>query len=96
MPEESITTLEERRARLCRELATIGGMRSGSLTARCRRCGKTGCGCAPPGEAQRGPVLSLTRAADSAAATRTAGSGEPPTPPDGALTNPTCAPLPDG
>ena len=34
MPEESITTLEERRARLCRELATIGGMRSGSLMAR--------------------------------------------------------------
>ncbi len=84
MPEESITTLEERRARLCRELATIGEMRSGSLMARCRRYGKIGCGCAPPGEAQRSPMLSLTRAANSAAATRTTGNGEPPTPPDGA------------
>ena len=37
MPEESITPLEQRRARLCRELATIGEMRSGSLVARCRR-----------------------------------------------------------
>ena len=33
MPEESITAFEERRARRCRELATIGEMRSGSLMA---------------------------------------------------------------
>ena len=61
MPEESIAALEQRRAHLCRQLASIGEMRSGSLMARCRRYGKTtGCGCAPPGKAQRGPVLSLT------------------------------------
>ena len=41
MPEESIAALEQRRAHLCQQLASIGEMRSGSLMARCRRCGKT-------------------------------------------------------
>ena len=70
MPEESIAALEQRRAHLCRQLASIGEMRSGSLMARCRRCGKTGCGCAPPGKAQRGPVLSLTRKQSGKTVTR--------------------------
>ena len=70
MPEESIAALEQRRAHLCRQLASIGEMRSGSLMARCRRCGKTGCGCAPPGKAQRGPVLSLTRKESGKTVTR--------------------------
>ena len=70
MPEASITSLEDRRDRLCQELATIGEMRSGSLAARCRRCGKTGCGCAPPDEAARGPVLSLTRKESGKTVTR--------------------------
>ncbi len=66
MPEESIAALEQRRAHLCRQLASIGEMRSGSLMAR----GKTGCGCAPPGKAQRGPVLSLTRKESGKTVTR--------------------------
>ena len=70
MPEESIAALEQRRAHLCQQLASIGEMRSGSLMARCRRCGKTGCGCAPPGKAQRGPVLSLTRKQSGKTVTR--------------------------
>ena len=70
MPEESIAALEQRRAHLCQQLASIGEMRSGSLMARCRRCGKTGCGCAPPGKAQRGPVLSLTRKESGKTVTR--------------------------
>ena len=60
MPDEPIAALEQRSAHLCWQLVSIGEMRSGSLMARCRRCGKTGCGCAPPGKAQWGPVLSLT------------------------------------
>ena len=70
MPDESIAALEQRRARLCQQLASIGEMRSGSLMARCRRCGKTGCGCAPPGEAPRDPVLSLTRKQSGKTVTR--------------------------
>ena len=31
MPEESIAALEQRRAHLCQQLASIGEMRSGSL-----------------------------------------------------------------
>ena len=46
------------------------GVADGALPARCRRCGKTGCGCAPPGEAQRDPVLSLTRKESGKTVTR--------------------------
>ena len=62
--------LERRRAELCSQLASIGEMRSGSLTERCRRCGRARCGCAPAADAGRGPVLSLTRKRSGKTATR--------------------------
>ena len=70
MPDEQIAPLERRRAELCSQLASIGEMRSGSLTERCRRCGRARCGCAPPADAGRGPVLSLTRKRSGKTATR--------------------------
>ena len=45
---QTIGTLERRRARVLGELASVGEMRAGSLTARFRRCGKSGCHCARP------------------------------------------------
>ena len=70
MPDEQIAPLERRRAELCSQLASIGEMRSGSLTERCRRCGRARCGCAPAADAGRGPVLSLTRKRSGKTATR--------------------------
>ena len=40
LSETRIRTLERRRARVLSELASVGEMRAGSLTARFRRCGK--------------------------------------------------------
>lgn len=62
MPSETqIGTLERRRAQVLSEIASVGEMRAGSLTARFRRCGKAGCHCARPDDPGHGPVLSLTR-----------------------------------
>ena len=61
MPDEQIAALERRRAHLHSQFASIGEMRSGSLTQRFRRCGKAGCHCAKSGARGHGPVLSLTR-----------------------------------
>ena len=61
MLEEQIAALERRLALLRTQLASIGEMRSGSLTERFRRCGKPWCNCAEPDDPGHGPVLSLTR-----------------------------------
>ena len=70
MPDEQIAALERRQAHLRGQLALIGEMRSGSLTERCRRCGKAQCRCARVGDSGRGPVLSLTRKRSGKTATR--------------------------
>ena len=61
MPDEQIAALERQHAHLRSQFASIGEMRSGSLTERFRPCGKAGCHCAKPGDPGHGPVLSLTR-----------------------------------
>ena len=61
LPDEQLAALERRRADLRSQFASIGEMRSGTLTKRFRRCGKSGCHCAKPGDRGHGPVLSLTR-----------------------------------
>ena len=61
MPDEQIAALERQHAHLRSEFASLGEMRSGSLTERFRPCGKAGCHCAKPGDRGHGPVLSLTR-----------------------------------
>ena len=70
MPDARISTLERRRAHLLGQLASIGEMRAGSLTARFRRCGTRGCRCAQPGDPGHGPVLSLTRQRNGKTVTR--------------------------
>ena len=67
---QTIGTLERRRARVLAELASVGEMRAGSLTARFRRCGKSGCRCARPDDPGHGPVLSLTRHENGKTVTR--------------------------
>ena len=61
MPDEQTAALERQHAHLRSQFASIGEMRSGSLTERFRPCGKAGCHCAKPGDPGHGPVLSLTR-----------------------------------
>ena len=70
LPDEQIAALEQRRAHLLGQVASIGEMRAGSLTARFRRCGTAGCHCAQPGDPGHGPVLSLTRQQDGKTVTR--------------------------
>ena len=61
MPDEQIAALERQHAHLRSQFASIGEMRSGSLTERFRPCGKPRCHCAKPSDPGHGPVLSLTR-----------------------------------
>ncbi len=70
MSDAQIAALERRHAHLRSQLAAVGEMRSGTLTERCRRCGKASCGCADRGASGRGPVLSLTRKQDGKTVTR--------------------------
>jgi hypothetical protein len=59
--EPSLPELEQRRARLYEELAGIGDLRRGSITANYRRCGRANCACAAPGHPGHGPRYLLTR-----------------------------------
>jgi hypothetical protein len=59
---DTIQALEQQRARLRDQLASIGDLRPGSLVGRYRRCGKPGCHCAQAGAVGHGPSWSLTRA----------------------------------
>ena len=61
MPDGRVAALERRQAELLGQLSTVGAMRSGTLSRRCRRCGRTGCGCAGRGGSGHDPILSLTR-----------------------------------
>ena len=70
LSETRIRTLERRRAQVLSEVASVGEMRAGSLTARFRRCGKANCRCARPDDPGHGPVLSLTRNENGKTVTR--------------------------
>lgn len=52
---------EAQRARLLEELAAIGDLRRGSITATWRRCGRANCACAAAGHPGHGPRHLLTR-----------------------------------
>ena len=57
---KELTDLETRRAQLREELRNLGDFRAGSIGAIVRRCGKSGCRCAQPGDPGHGPNIRLT------------------------------------
>src|SRR5438270_10273829 len=62
MPSSSaLTALQLQRDQLKSQLSQIGEMRSGSLVARFRKCGKPSCHCAKKGAKGHGSSYSLTR-----------------------------------
>ncbi len=61
---------EAERSRLRAQLAQVGDVRRGSLTATYRRCGKAYCGRAEPSHPGHGPIRLLTKAMQGKTATR--------------------------
>lgn len=55
-----LSELSRQRRNLHGQLATLGDLRPGSLTARYRKCGKPTCHCADKGDPGHGPSWSLT------------------------------------
>ena len=62
--------LQRRRQQLLQALLDLGDLRPGSLVARYRRCGKSNCHCARPGDRGHGPSYSLTRRVGNRTVTR--------------------------
>src|SRR5262245_38761157 len=60
MPSQSLESLEERRIQIAQEMAALGDLRCGSITATSGRCGKPNCRCHQPGQPGHGPNLRLT------------------------------------
>ncbi|MGA2015303.1 MAG: DUF6788 family protein [Solirubrobacteraceae bacterium] len=61
---DTLTRLEQQRAALLNDIATLGDFRSGSITAIQGRCGKPTCRCHQPGQPAHGPNFRLTRKVD--------------------------------
>ncbi len=66
----SLAALQDRKLCILRLLAELGDMRPGSLSSRCRPCGKPGCHCRSPGGKLHGPYWSLTFKTDGKTVTR--------------------------
>ncbi len=61
---DSLPDLEAQRSLILRQIATLGDLRSGSICAVARRCGKPTCHCARPKDPGHDPQLRLTYRAD--------------------------------
>jgi len=57
---KSLETLEQQRAGLAAQIAVLGDLRAGSVTATTGRCGKPSCHCHRPDDPGHGPHLRLT------------------------------------
>lgn len=57
----ALATLETDRSKLLEEFLSLGDLRSGSITAVVRRCGKPSCHCAKPRDPGHDPQFRLTR-----------------------------------
>jgi hypothetical protein len=68
---DSLVDLENRRATVQTEIAQLGDMRSGSITATSGRCGNPNCHCHRAGEAGHGPYYRLTRKVNGKTVTET-------------------------
>ena len=58
---DSLLELEAVRSKILRQFSTLGDLRSGSICAVARRCGKPTCHCAKPKDGGHDPQLRLTR-----------------------------------
>lgn len=58
---ESLQDLEAQRSEILRQFSTLGDLRSGSICAVARRCGKSTCHCAKPNDPGHDPQIRLTR-----------------------------------
>jgi hypothetical protein len=61
---QSVTDLEQKRAKLITEMSRLQDLRPGCITGIIRRCGKPTCHCAQPGNPGHGPTLRLTYKAE--------------------------------
>jgi hypothetical protein len=60
----SLPDLEAERSSILRRFITLGDLRSGSICAVARRCGKPTCHCAKPNDPGHDPQVRLTRRVD--------------------------------
>jgi len=58
---DTLSTLELQRAHLLQQFLSLGDLRSGSITANVRRCGRPTCHCAQPDDPGHDPQFRLTR-----------------------------------
>jgi len=58
---DSLANLESQRAAVQAQLAQLGDLRAGSITATGGRCGNPNCHCRRPGDPGHGPYYRLTR-----------------------------------
>lgn len=68
---DSLTDLEGRRTNVQVQIAQLGDMRSGSITATGGRCGYANCHCHHAGDPGHGPYYRLTRKVESKTVTET-------------------------
>lgn len=67
----SLAQLETEKADLLRQLAAVGDLRRGSITATSGKCGKPNCHCAKRGDPGHGPNFRLTRRVEGKTNTET-------------------------
>jgi hypothetical protein len=58
---DSLPALQAQRTQILRQIAALGDLRPGSISAVARRCGKPTCHCAKPNDPGHDPQLRLTR-----------------------------------
>jgi hypothetical protein len=58
---EDLSELRAKKEQILSEILNLSDFRPGSLAERYRRCGKSYCHCAKPGDKGHGPSFSLTR-----------------------------------
>jgi hypothetical protein len=61
---DSLAVLEAERSQILRQLSTLGDLRSGSICAVARRCGRPTCHCAKTNDPGHYPQIRLTRKVD--------------------------------